>query len=188
MRCLILSLAATLSLLLTGCSTLVAPSYSADYSLVDSIKRQGLTKTSVGKAQPDDIKAKVNQITLRASPLTAGDTTFAGYVGNALASDLKDAGLFDANAPRRIDIVLLANNIDVSGFSQGSGQIEIELTVTNAGNILLRKKYSAQTKFESSFAGAIAIPRGQIEYPNLVRSLLSKVYQDADFLNAMKLH
>ena len=170
----------------TACGTLQAPSYSADFFAVDSMKRQGLAKTSVGKALPDDAKAKVNSISLRGSTLASGDTTFAGYVSNALASDLKDAGLLDASATRRIDVVLLSNVIDVSGFSEGFGKIEIELIITDHSDNLLRKKYATQTKFESGFSGATAIPKGQIEYPNLVRALWASVYQDADFLKAMK--
>jgi hypothetical protein len=177
---------AAVSLLTTACGTLQAPSYSADFATVDSMKRQGLAKTSIGKALPDDVKAKVNSISLRGSTMAPVDTTFAGYVSNALASDLKDAGLLDATASRRIEVVLLNNIIDVSGFSQGVGQIEIELLISERTETLLRKKYATKTTFESGFAGATAIPKGQIEYPNLVRALWSSVYQDADFIKAMK--
>jgi hypothetical protein len=183
----------TLSLLIlavaaltTGCANFQAPSYSADYAAVDALKRSGLGKSKVGDVQPEQPTAKVNQITLRGSSLTAGDTTFAGYVGRALTSDLKEAGLYDANASRRIDLVLLQNDIDISGFSEGRGIIEVQLTVSNAGKTVLQKNYSANTKFESSFAGHVAIPKGQTEYPNLVRELLTGIYRDQAFLQAMR--
>ncbi|PLC48420.1 hypothetical protein CR159_17950 [Pollutimonas subterranea] len=38
----------------------------------------------------------------------------------------------------------------------------------------------------SSFAGAVAIPKGQSEYPNLVRVLLQKVYEEPAFIDAVK--
>jgi hypothetical protein len=175
-----------ISALSTGCSTLVAPSYSADYSAIDALKRSGSGKSSVGKVQPEDVSAKVNKITLRGASLAAGDTTFAGYVGKAMMSDLKDAGLYDPNATRRIDMTLLQNDIDVSGMSEGVGLIEVQMTISNAGRTLLNKNYSARTKFESSFAGMVAIPKGQTEYPNLVRELLSTIYRDQAFLQAMR--
>lgn len=174
-----------ISALASGCANLAAPSYSADYAAVDSLKHGSLGKAAVGKVQPEDAKAKVNQITLRGANLSAGDTTFTGYLGRAMTSDLKEAGLYDANAARRIDIVLLQNDIDVSGISEGVGQIEIELTVTVSGATVLKKHYATKTRFESSFAGAIAVAKGQTEYPNLVRALLSTIYRDKAFSQAM---
>jgi len=179
-------LALTVSVLSTGCANFVAPDYSADYSAVDALKRSGLAKSSVGKVQPEDAAAKVNSISLRGSSLKAGDTTFAGYVGRAMMSDLKEAGLYDANAQRRIDMVLLKNEIDVSGFSEGMGSIEVQLTVSEGSKTLLQKNYTAKTRFASSFAGAVAIPKGQTEYPNLVRELLASIYRDQAFVQALR--
>lgn len=186
MRCAGMLLALVVSVLSTGCANLVAPDYSADYSAVDALKRSGLAKSNVGKVQPEDAAAKVNLISLRGSSLRASDTTFAGYVGRAMMSDLKEAGLYDANATRRIDMVLLKNEIDVSGFSEGLGLIEVQLTISDGGKTLLQKNYTAKTRFESGFAGAVAIPKGQTEYPNLVRELLAAIYRDQAFLQAMR--
>lgn len=63
--------------------------------------------------------------------------------------------------------------------------MEVELTVTRDGSQRLYKSYAARTTFESSFAGAVAIPKGQIEYPNLVRALLREVYSDPEFVVAL---
>lgn len=187
MRSAITILIIMISALTTGCANLVAPSYSADYAAVDNLKHSKLNKMALGKVQPDDVRAKVNQISLRGANLTAGDTTFAGYLERAMTNDLQEAGLYDASAAHRIDIVLIKNDIDVSGFSQGVGQIEIELTLTASGKIVLKKNYATTTQFESSFAAAVAVPKGQIEYPNLVRALLSKIYRDQAFLLAMQI-
>lgn len=176
----------SLCALASGCASLTAPSYSADYGALDPLKRAGLAKAAVGKVQPDDANAKVNQISLRGATLTATDGTFTSYLERALIADLRDVGIYDSSAPKRIDIVLLRNDIDVSGISTGVGEIEIDLTLTESGKTLLRKNYSAQTTFESSFAGAIALLKGQSEYPNLVRALLATVYRDPTFVQAMR--
>jgi hypothetical protein len=186
MRYLLALMAVCATMLSTGCASFTAPAYSADYSAIDMLKRSGVGKASVGNVQPDIPTAKVNQVSLRGNPLTAGDTTFAGYVGRALSSDLRDAGLLDPNSPRRIDLMLLQNEIDISGFSEGKGVIEVELKISNAGRTLLQKKYLTQTTFASSFVGATAIPAGQREYPNLVRALLSDIYRDPAFLQALR--
>ncbi len=186
MRYLLALMTVCAAMLSTGCASFTAPAYSADYSAVDMLKRSGAGKASVGNTQPTDPAAKVNQISLRGNALTAGDMTFAAYVGRALSSDLRDAGLLDPSAPRRIDLMLLQNTIDISSFSEGTGVIEVELKISNAGQILLQKKYLAQTKFASSFVGATAIPAGQSQYPNLVRTLLSDIYRDPAFLQALR--
>ena len=64
--------------------------------------------------------------------------------------------------------------------------MDVELTVTRNAKATLKKTYSVKTTFESSFAGAVAIPKGQAEYGNLVRTLLGKVYADPEFINALK--
>lgn len=185
MRRFLLAALMGLSTLATGCASFVAPDYSADFPAVDALKRAGLERASVGKFEPQDPTAKVNRITLRGAPLTASNGTFSAYIERALIADLSEAGLYDPKSDRRIDLVLLKNDIDVSGINEGTGQIEANLTVSEAGTPRLRKTYSATTRFESSFAGAVAVPKGQAEYPNLVRALLSKIYRDVAFIQAL---
>ena len=186
MRYLLAIMAVCAVMLSTGCASFTAPAYSADYEAIDMLKRSGAGKSSVGGAQPDIPTAKVNQLSLRGAGLTAGDITFATYVARALTSDLRDAGLLDASALRRIDLVLLQNEIDISGFSEGLGLIEVEIKISNTGRILLQKKYLTRTRFASSFAGTVAIPAGQAAYPDLVRALLSEIYRDPAFLQALR--
>lgn len=170
----------------SGCSTLAPPPYSADYQILDQLKKQPLEKVAVGAFQPRDPDAPVNKISLRAAKLAGPKGTFAQYLEDALIQDLKDIAAFDAAAGTRIDATILKNDIDVSGFSTGTGRMDVEVTVTRNAKTSLKATYSASTTFDSSFAGAVAIPKGQAEYGNLVRTLLGKVYADPQFINALK--
>jgi hypothetical protein len=170
----------------SGCSTLVPPPYSPDYQALDQLKKQALEKVAVGTFQPRNADAPVNKISLRAANLAGPKGTFAQYLEDAMIQDLKEIGVFDVGAETRIEATLLKNDIDVSGLSTGTGRIDVELTITRNGASTLKKTYSAETKFESSFMGGVAIPKGQSEYPNLVRVLLSKVYADPEFIKALK--
>lgn len=170
----------------SGCSTLVPPPYSADYQTLDQLKKQPLDKVGVGAVQPRNPDAPVNKITLRGARLAGPKGTFAQYLEDALIQDLKEIAAFDAGAGTRIDATILKNDIDVSGFSTGTGVLDAELTVTRNNKATLKKTYSAKTTFDSSFAGAVAIPKGQAEYGTLVRALLGKVYADPEFINALK--
>lgn len=174
-------------LLLTGCASLVAPPYSSDYATLDKVKKErGLKAVSLSDFQPIDPNAVVNKIGLRGSSLRAKEGTFSKYIENAMRSDLLEMGIYDASSNTKIFVDLLKNDIDVSGFSKGAGLIEIKLSVKQSENVMFEKNYSANTTFESSFAGAVAIPKGQNEYSNLVKALLQQIYLDRSFLEALK--
>lgn len=185
MRTLLATAAVCFSFLAGGCASFTAPPYSADYPALDALKRSSAGKVNVGNGQPESPEEAVNKITLRGAPLRAEGTTFAGYVAQAMASDLKQIGLFDLASSRKIDLFLLKNDIDISGISAGQGVIEVRLTITNAERVVFQKNYAAQTKFASAFSGATAIPIGQAEYPNLVRALLADIYRDSNFIRAL---
>lgn len=171
---------------LSGCASFVAPPYSPDYGSLDRLKSASLDKASVGPAQPRDPSAPVNRISLRGTPMVSPNGSYAQYLENALIQDLKELSVYQADAGLRIDATLLRNEMDIFGINTGHGRISAELAVTRDGTQRLRKTYHADTTFESSFAGNVAIPRGQLEYARLVQALLSKVYADPEFINSLK--
>lgn len=185
MRALLATVAVFFSFLAGGCASYIAPPYSADYPALDTLKRSSAGKVNVGKGQPESPQETVNKISLRGSSLRAEGSTFAEYIAQAMASDLKQVGLLDLTSSRKIDLFLLKNDIDISGISEGRGTIEVRLTITDAERIVFQKNYAAQTKFASAFSGATAIPMGQAEYPNLVRALLADIYRDSNFVRAL---
>jgi len=181
-----LFLLALASLQLSGCATFVAPTYSPSYEAIDQTRKVDADRITVGTVQPTDPAADVNSISLRAASLKSASGTFAKYLEAALVSDLKEMGFYDAAGTTRIDATLLKNDIDISGLSVGSGLMEANIKVTRANAVRLDKNYQVTTKFESAFAGAVAIPKGQSEYPNLVRAFLRQVYSDPAFVEAIK--
>jgi hypothetical protein len=171
---------------LSGCASFVAPGYSPDYPSIDRMKTSQFGPVAVDTFQPQKPDAPVNRITLRGTPLTPQTGTFATYLENAIRADLTELRVLDPASTTRIGATLLKNDIDVSGFTTGEGTMDVQLTVRKNGATVLDKVYSARTKFESSFAGAVAIPRGQSEYPALVRALLAQVYADPAFVAAVR--
>ena len=173
-------------LAMAGCTTLVAPPYAPDYSMIDQLKRERLRPVAVDESTPTDPEASVNRITLRGAPFRPPSGTFADYLTSAIRSDLADLGILDPRSDRKIHAQLLRNELDVSGIVTGEGRIAILLTITKAGARVFEREYQADTSFESSFMAAIAVPKGQSEYPRLVRALLARVYTDPAFLAALR--
>ncbi len=176
----------TVAFLVSGCGSFKAPAYSPRYETLDQLKKQSIEKMSVGKVQPSDPDAAINRITLRGSLLTSPKGTFASYLEDAIRSDLMEMDFYDETSSTQIGATILKNDIDVSGFGTGYGAMEINLVVKKLEALVFEKIYSANTQFDSSFAGAVAIPKGQSEYPSLVRALLQKVYEDPAFIDAVK--
>ncbi len=171
---------------LTACAPMMAPPYPSNYAALDQLKKQPNSKVAVGTFEPRDPAAPVNKISLRAASMVSPSGSFAQYLEQALISDLREIAIYDAKAGVRVDASVKKNDIDISGFSEGKGTMEVDLTVRRGETVALKKLYAASIQFPSSFMGNVAIPRGQSEYGNLVSALLGKIYGDADFIAAIK--
>lgn len=171
---------------LSGCASLLAPNYSPDYEAIDKLKKLNLQKVALGEFQPRDPNAAVNKISLRGASLRAQEGAFSIYLENAIRSDLKEIGIFDPASITKLDATVIKNDIDISGISKGSGNMEVKITILKNGKQEFDKTYSTTTNFESSFAGAVAVGIGQKEYPGLVRAFLKNVYSDPEFIRAVQ--
>ncbi|AEG94889.1 hypothetical protein [Ramlibacter tataouinensis] len=171
--------------LATGCAQFKAGPYGSDYQALDRLKASKPATVAIGAVQPTDPQHKVNNLSLRGAALVSPSGTFSKYLEDALASDLKEISVLDPASKTRLDATIAHNEINVAGFTVGTGAMEVELTVARDGRQRLRKKYQANTTFESSFAGNVAIPAGQAAYGGLVRELLKTVYSDPQFIAAI---
>lgn len=175
----------TLVVLTTGCAQLKAPPYAADYEALDRLKAGSPAPVAVATVQPTDPGHVVNNLSLRGTSLGSPSGTFAKYLEDALIRDLKDVSAYDANARTRLDATIVTNDISVGNIVTGTGTMEVALTVTRDAQKRLAKTYKTNIKFESSFAGMVAIPAGQAAYPQLVRALLRDIYSDPQFIAAV---
>jgi len=182
----IVALMFSLAVLTNGCATFIAPSYAPDYSVLDSLKRQKVSKVASVTVEPKDPNEKVNNITLRGATLASPSGSYAKYLEDAIKSDLIDANLIDSNSLFKLSAFLLTNDINVAGFDTGNGNIEAQFSIYRNGTAIFDKKISTEIEFESSFFGNVAVLKGQNEYQNLVRALLKKLYSDKEFINALQ--
>ena len=170
--------------LTTGCAPLLAPPYAADYETLDRLEATRPGPVALTKAQPIEAEEKVNTVRLRSARLLSPSGSFAQYLQDALMRDLSEISVYDPKAPTRIAARILVNEIDL-GVINGTGRMDVEVTVTRDGTQRLRKTYRAETAFDSSYASIVAVPAGQAAYPRLVRALLRQVYADPQFVAAI---
>jgi hypothetical protein len=172
-------------LMMTGCAT-KAPNYQFSPQNVTTLKNAGNTPAGLGEFKVQAGMTGAESIGLRAvsmqSPVGAN---YAAYLAEALKLELDMARRFDPKAHIQISGVLLKNDIAAGGISRNSGEIEARFMVHREGQVKFDQIKRAKTEWESSFAGMIAIPKAQEQYPILVQELLKNLYADEQFQSAI---
>jgi|CXWL01.1.fsa_nt_gi hypothetical protein len=171
----------------SGCAQM-APNYSPSVENIQKMRDSGAAKVRVGRFEAKLVTGqKDDAIQLRANTMQSPyGGKFSTYIQEAMKSELQAARLLDDKSSLEIGGVVMKNDVSVASFSQGTGEIEARVIVRNAGQVRFDKVKSANSVFESSFAGAIAIPAGAAAYPELVRKFLAALFGDPDFIAALK--
>ncbi len=182
----LLSLVILFGTITSGCST-NGPLYTASIDNVQLLKEAGNVSAKVGKFDSIPGPGNANPITLRGSRMNSPyESSYAAYLAEAIKQELSLAGKLKADTDIEISGSLLKNDINIAGFSIGTGDIEARFVVKKGAQVRYDQIKTIHDQWESSFAGAIAVPRGQQQYPNLVQKLLATLYADHDFLEALK--
>jgi hypothetical protein len=175
-----------LSALASGCATTLAP-HQPSVNTVTMLRSSGIQKLAVGdfKLAPG-AKADIDKsVSARATSASPAEGTFSAYLKAALVSDLKASGLYDAGAPLAIQGQLVDAQLD-TGMSTGRAIISAHFEVTHSGQTALDKTLKDEHTWDSSFVGAIAIPRAINEYQVGYANLLGQLYKDPEFLRACR--
>jgi hypothetical protein len=175
-----------LSLFAVGCAS-PAPNYVPSIDNVELLKKSGGEAAKVGliSVKPDTPGGKA--ISLRASTMvSAQGTNFGDYIAAALRQELELAKMYDVQSGPEITGELLRNNIDSGGFSTNDGQIEARFVVKRDAQVRFDKIKRIDQQWESSFAGAVAIPLARNNYPLMVQKLFNALISDADFIRALR--
>jgi hypothetical protein len=133
-----------------------------------------------GKSAGMDQKVSVRSNTFF-SPF---DSSFAAYLKEALATDLRTAGLLDAQAPVILSAELTDSQIDVPA-GDASATIAAQFTVTRSGQTVYRKELRQRSSWKASFVGIEAIPAARNEYEQLYRKLSAALLEDPEFRAAV---
>ena len=173
-----------LALSLSACST-VAPQYSSSLDNIAVLKKDAGGPVKVGAFQTES--DKLNSISLRGTGMASPyEQSYAKYLGEALKQELIMAGKYAPDADIELSGTLLKNDIDASGFSAATGNIDARVVVKNRSVVKYDKVKSIKQDWESSFVGSVAIPRAVAAYPGMVSKLLGELYADPEFIAALK--
>lgn len=176
---------AILCVWLSGCALQAQPYYPS-VDNVSVLKRGGQSVARLGGFDVTSGAKGATSISLRASSMTSSvGGNYAAYLADALKQELQLAKRFDPVAAVEISGVLLGTDVDPA-IGTGTGFIEARIVVKKDGQVRYEKTKRGDAHWESSFAGAVAIPAAQKNYPVVVQRLLNALYSDVDFQNALK--
>jgi hypothetical protein len=174
------------SLFATGCAG-PAPNYAPSIDNVEALKKSGITAPNVGAVTVSADLPGGKSLSLRANTMVSPvGANFGDYIATALRQELELAKLLNAQSGLEISGALLRNNIDAGGISTNEGQIEARFIVKRGGQVRFDKVKRIEHKWESSFAGAVAIPLAANNYPVMVQKLISSLVTDPEFIQSLR--
>ncbi|WP_395699276.1 hypothetical protein [Aquabacterium sp.] len=177
---------ALLVLLSSGCA-LQAPRYQPSIDNVEVIKRSQARPVMIGNFSVQAGAVGGSAIGLRGSSMASPvGSDYAAYLADALRQELALAGKLDSKSDIELSGLLTKNDIAAGGFSTNSGEIEARFIVKSGGQVRYDAVKRAELSWESSFVGAIAIPKAQQQYPVVVQQLLKALLEDAQFKSALR--
>jgi hypothetical protein len=179
-----LALILVMAALAAGCAT-NAPTYQPVIANVEAAsKLRG--PVAVGKFDfTKGQEASLNSVTARTQSLNSPvNGSFADYLAEAAKSELKAAGKFDAASPKVLTGTIEKNSLSGAGIFTNDAEVSVRFTLTDGAKPGFEKTLAVRHEWDSSFLGAIAIPRAFQNYVVAWQMLLYKLYIDPDFVDA----
>ncbi|EJL91727.1 hypothetical protein PMI15_00022 [Polaromonas sp. CF318] len=175
------------SAILAGCAG-PAPNYAPSIDNVETLKKiEGAPAVKTGTIAVTAGMPGGASLSLRANTMTSPvGKNYGDYIAEALRQELALAKLYNPQSGVEISGTLIKNNIDAGGISTNAGQIEARFVVKANGQVRFDKVKRIERKWESSFAGAVAIPLAASNYPLMVQSLVAALVTDPDFVKAIR--
>lgn len=171
---------------LQGCA-FPSATYQPSIDNVELLKKGNGRTVALGSFTVQAGATGGTSVSLRGNSMVpAVGSDYAAYLADALKQELVLAGKLDPKSDLEIAGTLMKNDIAAGGFSTNSGEIEARFVVRSGGSVRYDAVKRAEASWESSFAGAIAIPKAQQQYPQLVAQLLNKLMADSQFIAALR--
>ncbi|MFT7722415.1 MAG: hypothetical protein QM788_06250 [Roseateles sp.] len=172
---------------LTGCATVKMPAPTPSAANAEKLRATKLAPAQLGSfklaaGKPADMDTTLGG--LRGSSLSPAKGSFAGQLRDEIAAELGAAGLLDPKSGIVIEGQLTDSMVD-AGMSTGKGRLAATIQVRRDGQVRFDKEVVAEATWESSFVGAVALPAAINQYGALYKTLVGKLFDDADFKRAL---
>ncbi len=181
-----LSAAIVAAACLVGCAG-PAPNYAPSIDNVEALKKTNGRAMKTGAISVAPGMQGAQSISLRGSTMVSPvGGHYGDYLAEALRQELELAKLHNRQSDIEITGTLLKNDMNAAGVSTGVGQMEARFIVKVRQEVRFDKVKRVEHQWESSFAGAVAVPLATQNYPVMVQKLVGLLVRDPDFVKAIR--
>lgn len=177
-----------LSVGLTACA--VAPMGPPSPSLenIGKARAAGLPPLALGTfvLAPGRSSGMDEAVSIRANRLHSPyGNSFAAYLKETIAADLRAAGLLQEGAASVLSGQLTDSRIETPPGT-ASAAIAARFVLARAGRVVYDKELRAEATWKAEFNGFEAVPMAVNQYGSLYRQLTGKLFDDPDFRAATR--
>jgi hypothetical protein len=163
------------------------PPPTATLNNIQALRAANIAPMNVGSFTPGPgAPTEMDEsIAIRAGVQSAPGGSFARYLGDRIAVELKTAGKFDPSSTLVVSGVVTKTHVD-SAIPTGTGKAALaaQFTLVKAGKVVFDKTLSVDSYWDSDFVGAVAIPDAINHYIDLFKQLATKLFTDPGFVAA----
>jgi hypothetical protein len=169
---------------LGACTEQIQP-LSASFETLQLLRENAVPPMALGSFTSAS-KEVGKTVTIRLSamkPPKGGN--FAEFLGATFETELQAAGKLDPASPLRIGAVLTESHVG-EDMAKGRASLGATVALTRAGVEIFTRPYRVETRWQSDFIGALAIPEAFRQYNSLYALLVRKAMSDPELLAAAK--
>jgi len=174
-------------LLLTACAEAPLPPPQANLDTIQTIRAANLAAMRVGEftAAPGKPTEMDKSVAVRAGVQPAPNGSFARYLGDTLATELKAAGRLDESSSLVVTGVVTDTHVD-SAMPTAHAWLAARFSLVRGGKTVFDKTLKVDASWDSNFVGAVAIPDAFNHYNGLFDKLAAALLSDPDFQAAAR--
>ena len=170
-----------------GCTTVMPPPMASGES-AKSLKEANIAPAAVGtfRLAPGRPALMDTELSggLRGSNIAAPSGSYSQHLKETLKAELQSAGLLDLQSKYVIDGQLTDSKVDAA-IGTGTARLAARFQVVRESQTVFDKELAVDDSWDSSFMGAVAIPRAIERYGASYRALVNKLLNDAEFRRAL---
>lgn len=179
--------ASALLLQVLGCTSVMPPPMASGEH-AQALRAANLAPSTVGTfklavGRPASMDTELSG-GLRGSNVSAPSGSYSQHLKDTLKAELQSAGLLDLQSKLVIEGQLTDSKVDAA-IGTGTSRLAARFQVLREGTVLFDKELSVEDSWESSFAGAVALPRAIERYSASYKALVGKLLNDVEFRRAL---
>ena len=182
-----LRLLPALALLATGaCTSTIAPPMASPRAVraagAVEVPPMKVGAFTLSRALPESRDRSIGLRALSIKPPKG--STFASYLGDTLAEQLRLAGKLDPASPLVLSATVTESSASTA-IGTATGALRATFRLSHGPRILFEKDLRVDAQWNSSFIGAVAVMNAEREYVALYTRLVDLLLEDPDFRRAL---